>query len=272
MGLLFCLSSGSSFYNSISVQQKSCACMCMCVCVYMHTRSDGINSVAPLFSSPRGHNATSKGNRDFTAQESSDRATKNCMWMLCQMLEPHYTAQPRVDFSRVSVTASFVIYFREDTAQPKVHQKASSRLKKAGQGRSRSVFPVEEESWFLGHLLTPPQAGGGVGGAPVPSPTRCIWKDEASQISDKSLPLPGPRRLHRCTQPASWPEGSTAPSCDSSRARTGASRTRRRWSGPRRRCSARTPCVRSPAARAGGTQPGAASERGLGLRKHSTHK
>ena len=101
-------------------------------------------------------------------------------------------------------------------------------------------------------------------------PTHCIWKNAPSQISEKSLLVPGSRRLHQCTRPAFWPRGSTAPSSASSPSRSGASRTRPQWTGQPRHCSERTQCVHSRAARAGDRPPGAASVPGLGWRKHST--
>lgn len=43
----------------------------------------------------------------------------------CLTLEQHCTAQPLVAFSHVSVTASFVREFKEDTAQPKRNRKSA---------------------------------------------------------------------------------------------------------------------------------------------------
>lgn len=108
-------------------------------------------------------------------------------------------------FSHVSVTAPFVKYFKGDTAQPKRNRKSAPDYRRRVGGESQVSLQVESLS--LGHCTTVAAASTGnrERGEVDGPPTHCIWKNVPSQISEKNLLVPGPRRLRQCRPLAFWP-------------------------------------------------------------------
>lgn len=166
-----------------------CVCMCVCVCLSVTHSNDKIHITTLVFRMPKHHKSLTV----YAGPVSKGPG----LWQQ-QLWHPFHHCPATFEFFSCGTQFAFVKYFKG-----KPYQAVIEGMPKGPEGdsprSSNGVFVYRPSTNHTpGSLLRQLREASW-------SPTSCIWKSESSQTSERSLPVPGPRRLHQCRPQASWP-------------------------------------------------------------------